>query len=248
MLKLFNYFQPLARLEQQRQRLLATSPALPGSLPEPLLTLLRDPLPAADTRISELDYLVLDLETSGLDPERDHILSLGYLELSQGTLCLQSAETTYVQAHDKVKAETAVINHIVPQMLIDAHALDDAMLKLFARMQGKVLLVHGSNVERRFIQRYLQQRYQLTDLPLIWFDTLLMEKSLFSNRQLQQQGDYRLAAVRSRHNLPAYPGHGALVDALATGELFIALCKKLFGPDQPTLAQFYRGRNLPANI
>jgi DNA polymerase-3 subunit epsilon len=41
-----------------------------------------------------------------------------------------------------------------------------------------------------------------------------------------KSGDLRLAKARGRYNLPRYPAHNALTDAIAAGELFLAQASK----------------------
>ena len=55
-------------------------------------------------------------------------------------------------------------------------------------------------------------------------DTLLQEEFLLRRReQAIKSGDLRLHACRERYGLPTYQGHNALLDALATAELLVAL-------------------------
>jgi DNA polymerase-3 subunit epsilon len=234
---MFKFFHPLTALE--RERVIWNKQ---DNLPDVLSALFCDPLPGADANVNELEYLVLDLETTGLNPEKDQILSIGYVEIKGFKLNLKSAIHTFVQGHQEVKAETAVINHIVPEMLTSGETLDDAMTALFKKMQGKVLIAHGSFMERGFIDHYVLNRYNLGPLPLLWLDTLLIEKSLIRNMDDESDGDYRLASCRERYHLPEYAAHGALIDAVATGELFFALVKAIFAQSRPMLGRIYKNR------
>jgi DNA polymerase-3 subunit epsilon len=57
-------------------------------------------------------------------------------------------------------------------------------------------------------------------------DTLVREHKLLNRREVPiKSGDLRLQACRDRYNLPPYPAHNALLDALATAELLIAHAK-----------------------
>ena len=54
-------------------------------------------------------------------------------------------------------------------------------------------------------------------------DTMAIEHRQLKRRDTAiRAGDLRLQACRARHNLPAYPAHNALSDALATAELLLA--------------------------
>ena len=238
MKKPINYFHPLAQLERARQTRLAES-----NLPDAVRELISEPYPHPEAKLHDLEFLVFDLETTGLNPEQDRILSIGFLQIQQFRVDIQSSSHTYVKSDTDIKAESAVINHIVPEMLTEGLSLDEAMDNLFRAMKGKVLIAHGTMVEKEFIDNYLQQRYGIEPLPLIWLDTLAMEKSLMRNQNDTQTGDYRLSAVRERHNLPPYLAHNALADSIATGELFLVLIKIIFGKTVPTIGRLIKPVN-----
>lgn len=225
MRSIFNYFHYLNKLQRERERYLDKHPKLPVKLK----ALLEAPLPKLDENIFNLDYLSLDFETSGFDPEQDSLLSVGYLPMIKQKLLLSEGQETFIKSADKVRPETAVINHIVPEMLEQGLPLEEVMNNLFDDLLGKVLIVHGSIVEKRFLDHYLLSHYQLPSLPLLWVDTLQIEKSLhvYKGGAAGSQ-DFRLSSIRTRHGLPEYSAHGALVDSLATGELYLAQLKRLF--------------------
>lgn len=220
---ILNYFHPLNKLKRERERYLATH-----KVPDNIKALLSAPLPSLGDDIFSLDYLSVDFETSGFDPENDSLLSVGYLPLIQQQLLLCKAVETFVNSAENIKAETAVINHIVPEMLAQGQPWSVVMDALLAELVGKVIIVHGSTVEKRFLNHYIAQHYNLPPLPLLWVDTLQLEKSLHMYKGDAVSDDFRLGSIRSRHNLPEYSAHGALVDSLATGELYLALLKICF--------------------
>ncbi|QBF82974.1 3'-5' exonuclease [Shewanella maritima] len=229
-----NSFHPLSRLARARKAYLQAHP----DMPEHLKVLINQPLPELNSPVADLTYLSLDIETSGFDASKDHILSVGYVTMQGKHIELSSVAHTYIKG--VVRPETAVINHIVPQMLRDARKLDEVMDHLFEQMHGKQLLVHGRQIEQQFIDHYVMQKYGLPPLPVLWLDTLAIEKSMTLNRQNQQDGDFRLASVRQRYGLPEYHGHSASVDAIATAELFMALAVQLFGQSNGEFKQVFK--------
>lgn len=230
-----NYFHPLSQLERARVARLNDP-----SLPDAMRQLIAKPYPEPEAKLSNLEFLVFDLETTGLNPEEDRILSIGHLVIQDFRVDIQSSSHTYVKSNTDIKAESAVINHIVPEMLTEGVTLDEAMNNLFCAMKGKILIAHGTMVEKNFIDQYLQKRYGIEPLPLIWIDTLAMEKSLMRNKEDNNTGDYQLSAVRERHNLPPYLAHNALADSIATGELFLVLVKIIFGRVEPNIGRLIR--------
>ncbi|KAE9527628.1 exonuclease domain-containing protein [Testudinibacter aquarius] len=224
-------FDPLAKLEKQRIELCAQHQCPPALLP-----LFTAAYPHADTDLKSLSYLVIDFETTGLNPMIDHILSVASIPIDDFCLKLSESRHDFV-AQQQIKQDTAVINHIVPQMLQSAVSLDQVMTQLFTQMQGRIVIAHGSNIEKRFIQHYLAMKYKLQSFPLLWLDTLKLERTFVVT---QPQQAYQLGRVRRHYGLPEYINHNALIDAIAAGELFLAQIIRLFGSQKQTLGEVYK--------
>lgn len=218
-----HYFHPLVKLEKQRQAM-----AIPLDASPELIKLLDTPLPAPEAILKDVEFLVLDFETTGLDFEKDSLLSIGNIQMKQNQIDMDTAAHCYVDDEQTIKAESAVINHITPQMLIEGDRLDEAMNRLFGKMAGKVVMAHGSVIERNFIHAYVRKKYGLDSLPLIWLDTLKIEKHLTYHQKVTSL-ELQLNDVRKRYGLPEYNAHNALVDAISTAELYLAQKSKIFG-------------------
>ncbi|MDA7746880.1 3'-5' exonuclease [Psychromonas sp.] len=223
MSSILSYFHPLNKLKREREVYLEKH-----QLPDNLKALISAPLPDLDDDIFSLEYISVDFETSGFDPKKDALLSVGYLPLIKEQLILSKAVETFIHGGEKINAATAVINHIVPEMLEKGAPLKEVMDKLFEEFIGRVIIVHGSIVEKRFLNHYIAKEYGLPPLPLLWVDTLQIEKSLHMYKNNSETSDFRLSSIRERHRLPEYSAHGALIDSLATGELYLALLKICF--------------------
>lgn len=232
--KIVNYLHPLTKLEKRRRKCLISS------FPTTLLPLISQPIWGADTRLSDIEFLVLDFETTGLDPMRDNILSMGWVVVRYGKIRMDSACRVDVFSEEMVKPETVVINHIVPEMLAHGEHLDLAMSQLLVNLKGRVLVAHEAAIERGFIHQYCRRVYGLPSLPLVWLDTLKIEKSLMKFSHGNLNADCRLSAARARYGLPSYPGHDALIDSVAAGELFLAQIVSVFGVAEAHLGPMFR--------
>ncbi|MGN5129715.1 3'-5' exonuclease [Aeromonas hydrophila] len=228
------WLDPLAALERRRSR------ALNRLGHEPLVrSLLAHPFPTASADPWQLPMLVLDMETSGLNPAQDRILSMGWIPVVDGTLCLGQSCHHYL-ASEAVSAESSVIHHITPQALYGGLDEKEALSKLLEAMTGRLLVAHGAAIERRFFSALLARHCGIEhELPLPWLDTLALEKSLLCNR-LVQKGDFRLSEIRHRRGLPPYLAHNALADAVATGELLLVQMKEILAGQPRVLGPLYR--------
>ncbi|AKJ40855.1 exonuclease domain-containing protein [Pragia fontium] len=225
-------FDPLKALEKKRLKL-RPLPSWPAEVQEYLSC----PLPQADMPLDQQDLLVIDFETSGLDPLKDKILSIGTVTIHQQRILLRSASHQYLAQPHSVRQKTACINHIVPEKLIHGVQTQAALLNLLQLAQGKIVVAHCAVIEQRFIQQLLLANH-LPVLPIVWLDTFMLEKSLMANRQSAQE--YNLQQVRQRYGLPDYPAHDALSDAIATAELLLCQIKTIFSGDIPELLPLYQ--------
>ncbi|MGR5285147.1 exonuclease domain-containing protein [Vibrio maritimus] len=210
------------------------------SLPKELSGLSSAQLPDIESAGSQLNYLVVDFETTGLDASTDSILSVGWVEVNWFSIDLASAQHLYIDTTASVNADGAVVNHIVPEMLKGGVPLDEAMQRLFEAARNRILIAHGAVIEASFVEEYLSHRFGLKDVPILWIDTLAIEKSMAKAVNADSSIDVRLAETRERHGLPEYNGHEALIDAIATAELFLAQQTRLFDKSYPCIGKLYR--------
>ncbi len=185
---------------------------------------------AADTPLSEVELIAMDIETTGLDPSRDAIVSIGLAPFSLQRI--RCAQTLYhvVKPIAELTNKSVTLHRITHSEISHAPGLDELLGTLLESLAGKVAVVHYRNIERGFLSEAV--RYFIGEqlhFPVI--DTMELEARL--HRGVHQPGWFarlrgvkptsiRLADSRLRYGLPHYQAHHALVDALATAELLQA--------------------------
>ncbi|MEH6648892.1 MAG: 3'-5' exonuclease [Motiliproteus sp.] len=237
-MSLINYFHPLSKLKRQRQKLAQSD------FCEPLRSLIRFPIWPPQTSLDSLEFLVVDFETSGLDIHQDTILSIGWVVIKGNQIHLDSAQRIDILAADRINAETAVINHIVPETLVDATPIKTAVEELFDAMSNRVVVAHCVPIERGFLNQHCRFFYNAKLPQIAWLDTLVMEGSLQDWSSHNRPSDFGLSTVRKKYGLPGYPAHDALIDAVATAELFLAQIGAIFGQQKTSLGVLMK-RSLP---
>jgi DNA polymerase-3 subunit epsilon len=97
------------------------------------------------------------------------------------------------------------------------------MRRFLEAASGRVLVAHNADLDLAYLNRVSRDTVGAPVLlPVV--DTLRQEQALLTRREQPiRPGDLRLQACRERYNLPTLPAHNALLDALATGELLIAM-------------------------
>jgi DNA polymerase III subunit epsilon len=188
----------------------------------PLRDYLARPFPAPTTDYRQVDYLAVDLETTGLDPKRDSILSFGYVTLRGNRIDLSSARHRLVRTDRAIPEASAVIHQIMDDEAATGRLLDEVLTEFLQELAGKVMIAHHSFIEETFIDLACR-RLLGGPLVVLIVDTQAVALRTFQRRQIAFKGsDLRLHALGPRYNLPRYGAHNALSDALAAAELFLA--------------------------
>ena len=213
-------FERLFGPDSRRKRALAKAPR--GALHD----YLSHPFPRQRARCRDVPIVSVDLETTGLDPRKDAILSVGLVEVRGMSIRLGTAWHEIIRIDRDIPADSAVIHQITDDHAATAgKPIEEVLPELLRRLEGKVMLVHFSRIEQLFIDAACRQLYGGPFvIPII--DTLKLGQRVFE---------------RPRYNLPQYRAHNALNDALSTAELFLAMAAEMSGGDRCRLHDFITG-------
>ncbi len=177
------------------------------------------------TTTSPLDevYIALDLETTGLDPEREEIIEIGAVKF-QGTEAVETFETL-VNPRRTLSAFITQLTGITQRQVDTAPPLATAAGQLVAFLGQWPLVGHNIAFDLAFLARaglsLTNPRYDTQDLA-----------SLF----LPGASGYSLAALTRALGLSHDRPHRALEDARACQQLFVALLQKALAADPGLLA------------
>lgn len=188
----------------------------------PLRRYLVDPKPDPGTPLSQARLLAVDVETTGLDPNRDQILSIGFVPVDGLDINLAGAGQVLVRPNGEV-GDSARIHGLTDDALADAHSPADALDVLFAALHGRVLLAHHAAIETGFLGKACNAVHGFRPRFAV-VDTMTLQFRLLSQGFDDEppQGSLRLWTARGQYGLPRYPAHNALTDALACAELYLA--------------------------
>ena len=186
--------------------------------------------PAGDSLLKDVPMAALDIETTGLNPARDEIVSIGVVPMSVTHIQASASRYWVVRPDGELKPESVAIHAITHAQIDAAPDLDAILGELLEALAGRVVVVHCRSIERGFLDAALRMRTgEGIEFPVI--DTMELEARLYRRppgffawllgRRMRTES-IRLADSRNRYKLPRYRAHHALTDALATAELLQA--------------------------
>ncbi|MGC5585328.1 exonuclease domain-containing protein [Ornithinimicrobium sp. W1665] len=198
---------------------------------DPVLTQAWERLSAAapyppDTPLDDVELLALDLETTGLQPAKHELLSFGLVPVRKGEVRLAGALHLPVRPRGDV-GDSATVHGLTDDRLAREPTVAEVLPQVLRALvtedgRRRVLLAHFALVETSFLEDVgVDVLGTWLDLQVV--DTLEVERRLLGAQHSEMRpGAVRLHTCRTRHHLPRYQAHSAVVDAVACGELFLA--------------------------
>ncbi len=193
---------------------------------------------APDTPLSDVPFVALDFETTGLDAQKDEIISIGLVPFSLNRIRLRDSRYWLLKPHRGLTETSVPFHGITHTQLDDAPDLGHILEEVLAAIAGKIVVVHYRYIEREFFDTAVSKRLgEGICFPMV--DTMELEAMLYrrgvvsSIKQMFgfKQESIRLGDSRLRYNLPHYGQHQAMTDALATAELLQAQISYRYSPN-----------------
>ena len=204
-MRLAELFRPRVQLPDGLDRMLQTWRALP----EPHLA-------APFTRGR---WVVVDCETSGLDPRRDRLLALGAVRIEGGLIALEQSFAAGLR-QQTTSEHANILVHGIGEAAQRSGAQPQEVLADFLRFAGKDVLVgfhapFDATILRRAMREHLGLRFSGS-----WLDVEAVARSVFPEVPARGWG---LDQWLQHLHIPGHDRHSALADAFGTAQLFLAV-------------------------
>lgn len=169
-------------------------------------------------------WLAVDVETTGLDPAKGRLLSIGWVPVDGEEIILGGAGHVVLRgaAGDASVGDSATLHGLTDDAVAGGVAPEDAVAMVLRALAGRTLLAHFAALEVGFLDRACRE-YFGAGLTVDVADTMEREFRKFQAADREpHRDDLRLWTVRQRYGLPASKAHHALTDALSGAELWLA--------------------------
>jgi DNA polymerase-3 subunit epsilon len=184
-------------------------------------------LPAPSTPWRQATYSVIDLETTGLDPASDEIISYATVTVAEGRVSLADARYQLISPCRMPGAETIRIHGLRESDLADAPPLSEALDGLLEAITGRALVAHVAAVERSFLGAALASHGLELRNPIVDTAALALRLSRRRRELPSLREPIGLSDLAGALGLPVHRPHHADGDALTTAQVFLALATHL---------------------
>lgn len=170
---------------------------------------------------TNVPFASLDFEATGLDFDRDTIISFGVVPIDEGRIDVGGASYQLVDPADVPMNHQAITIHgLRPMDLRDAPSLDAARVALREALGRRFLVTWFAEVEAAFLHKMFGGGRQA------WLQRAVDVRRLVAALEEQDPG-LTLEACADRYGVPVASPHHALDDALVTAQLFLVVATKL---------------------
>lgn len=201
-------------------------------------TMFEDKLP---DNIEEVEFVVLDCETTGFDYEQDRILSIGALKVHHKSILVKESFEIYVK-QEHFNKNSVEIHGILKKGPRGCIAEYEALQELLLYIKNDVVVGHHIMFDLNMINAALK-RHGLPKLMNTTLDTeLLYKRTLLSTPILQKKERYSLDDLADKYSISKKDRHTALGDAYITAIAFQIILDKL---RPKSLKELLRKQNPP---
>lgn len=167
----------------------------------------------------EAPLAVVDVETTGLDPDVDRVIEIGIVHMANGEVI--DTYSSLVNPERNLPEEVERITGIKAEDIVDAPKFAEVAATVMEKLQGRVFVAYNLAFDRAFV------RGELERCGIAWHDPQYIDPLIFVRELHKTQGSKRLGAVAARLGISLENAHRASDDAIAAGQVLYALGAQL---------------------
>jgi len=171
---------------------------------------------------SDEEYVCFDCETTGLDPKKDDIVSIGAVIIKNNTIISSKKFVKFVKPKTKLQAEAIKIHHIRECDLEDAEDINDVIEEFLNFIGNRRLVGYYLEFDIAMINKYIKPKIGIT-LPNKIYEVSAIYYDFKIERIPQANIDLRFNTIMDELDIPSLGKHDAYNDAIMTSMIFIKL-------------------------
>ena len=197
-----------------------------------------EPAPGTSRPLDEVDFVIVDIETTGWTPGVARITEIGAVRISAGQQLGQFS--SLVNPGRAIPERVAALTGISDAMVAAAPPLAEVLPAFLAFARGCVLTAHNAPFDTGF----LAAASQACDLP--WpdvpeVDTVELARWVLNEDEVP---NCKLSTLAAFFGARTTPRHRALADALATADVLMGLLPRLSAAGVGTLGEMLAVQDL----
>lgn len=163
-------------------------------------------------------YVVLDIETTGLDYKQSKITEIGAVKLKDGKI-VEEFET-FVNPQRPIPKEIVEITNITDDMVKDAPTIEEVLPKFLDFISDSILVAHNSSFDIPYINHFVEEMGLKMENKVI--DTLEISREIYTSFP-----NHKLGTIASELGIEVIVAHRAIDDVKTTVKVFNKMQEEL---------------------
>lgn len=157
------------------------------------------------------NYTVVDIETTGLSPQKDDIIELSALKVRDNKVVEEFS--MLLKSSKGVNSFISGLTGITNSMLNNAPIIEDVLPEFLAFIGNDIILGHNVNFDMRFIKA----KTQLVLNKMV--ENSIMDTMIFAKRNLELP-NFKLTTIAQYYDIDTKNNHRGLKDCYITFEVY----------------------------
>jgi DNA polymerase-3 subunit epsilon len=168
------------------------------------------------------EVVVFDCETTGLNPKKDELISIGAVKIKGNRILTDEAMHLYIEQKQQISHESITIHQIRHCDLEDAVPIEEAIEKFLHFIGNRTLAGYYLEFDVAMINKYIKPMYGITlpnrqeEVSAIYYDKKIATIP-------QGHIDLKFDTILKDLDLPTLQAHDALNDAVMTAMIYLKL-------------------------
>lgn len=170
-------------------------------------------------------FAVVDLETTGLNPKKDEILSIAIVPMTGLTIEIGKSKYFLLKPR-KFRVESVTFHGLNPNALKSAPTFEEIAGEILDSLKGRVVVGHSVNFDCNFLKRKFREidkEFECVALDIAALESVLAE--MVGESVCFE--DLTLDSLAKKYNMKTSYRHNAVVDALLAAQIFQIQLMKL---------------------
>ncbi|WP_066589073.1 DEDD exonuclease domain-containing protein [Cellulomonas timonensis] len=171
--------------------------------------------------LSEVTFVVVDLETTGGTPQSSAITEIGAVKVRGGEVLGEFQ--TLVNPGGPIPAFISVLTGITTAMVVEAPRIEEVLPSFLEFARGAVLVAHNAPFDIGFLKAAAAETHHPWPAPQV-VDTVRLARAVVTR---DEAPNHKLGTLAALFHATVTPDHRALADARATVDVLHALLGRL---------------------
>ena len=168
------------------------------------------------------EYVCLDCETSGLNPKKDEILSIGAVHIKENKILMRKTFNIFLKPSKNINPESIKIHHIRPIDLENGINPQEAIYQLLEFIGSRPIVGYYIKFDVAIISRYTKEFIGIK-LPNETIEVSSIYYKIRKRSTDYEFIDLRFDTILKNLYIPSLGKHDALNDAIMTAMMFLKL-------------------------